>query len=115
MVFMFTGQGSQTPGMGRALYETCSPYRVALDECAQILDPLLSLPLLSLLYGDADPDGERINETVYTQPALFAVEYAMAQMWRAWGVEPACVNRETARQACRDDGTDSQRHDSHRR
>jgi acyl transferase domain-containing protein len=97
VVFMFTGQGSQYPGMGRELFETQLVFRRELEKCAEILKPLLDKSVLEVLFADGGElkDESRpphlLDETQYTQPALFALEYALAAMWRSWGVEPAAV------------------------
>ncbi|MBX6767895.1 MAG: acyltransferase domain-containing protein, partial [Actinomadura rubrobrunea] len=90
VVFLFTGQGPQRVGMARSLYEAQPTFRRALERCDELMRPLLEVPLLSVLYPE-DPDSTLINETTYAQPAMFAVQYAMAEMWRSWGVEPAAV------------------------
>lgn len=88
VAFLFTGQGSQYPGMAASLYETQPAFREAIDQCAAILDRLLDRPLSSLL----DPKvGPALDQTGYTQPVLFAVGYALARLWQSWGVEPAAV------------------------
>ena len=86
VAFLFAGQGAQHPGMGSYLYEHCPVYRHALDRCADILDRLGVRDLQTLL-GDA----ARLEATDVAQPALFALEYALAQTWRAWGIEPAAL------------------------
>jgi acyl transferase domain-containing protein/SAM-dependent methyltransferase/acyl carrier protein len=97
VVFMFTGQGSQYAGMGRDLFETQPVFRRELEKCAEILKPLLDEPLLEVLFADGgEPKGDGpqrhlLDETRYTQPALFALEYALSAMWRSWGVEPTAV------------------------
>lgn len=89
---LFTGQGAQYPGMGRGLYDSCPPFREVVDRCAAILDAsgLLPRPLLSVVFGEEEA-AELLNETAYTQPALFTIEVALYELWRTWGIEPAVV------------------------
>jgi acyl transferase domain-containing protein len=89
VVFLFSGQGSQYRGMARQLYATQPLVRRVLDCCDEILRPLLDVSLCELLFAGAHD--RRLDQTLYTQPALFSVEFALAELWRSWGVVPRAV------------------------
>ncbi|KAM3115388.1 beta-ketoacyl synthase N-terminal-like domain-containing protein [Phormidesmis sp. 146-33] len=90
LAFLFAGQGAQAINMGRQLYETQPMFRQILDKCERILQPFLEVPLLSVLYRDPGL-APLLHQTAYTQPALFVLEYALAQLWLSWGVVPDVV------------------------
>ena len=94
VAFLFTGQGAQYVNMGKQLFETERVFRQAMERCEEILRSLLDRSLLSIIYPAANSAAEAqplIDQTQYTQPALFAIEYALAQLWQSWGVIPAAV------------------------
>lgn len=102
LVFMFSGQGAQHVGMGAALYRTEPAYREAFDACADLLVPTLGRDLRDLVLGDAAAAGppvpgqepetaEPLRRTEFAQPALFAVEYALARLWESWGIRPTAM------------------------
>jgi acyl transferase domain-containing protein len=103
VAFLFPGQGAQHAGMLAGVYDGEALFREQLDHCAELLAPHLGLDVRDLLYPvdpphPPDPDAARheeaapgLEQTAITQPALFAVEYALARQWMAWGVQPAAM------------------------
>jgi amino acid adenylation domain-containing protein len=94
VAFLFPGQGAQYPNMGRELYATERIFREQMDLCSEILKPHLGLDLRHMLYPAAELLEEsrgRLSDTVLTQPALFATEYALARLWMSWGVHPQAM------------------------
>ncbi|MEK8051131.1 amino acid adenylation domain-containing protein [Ideonella sp. DXS22W] len=93
VAFLFSGQGAQAPGMARGLYEAFAVFRAQFDRCAEALRAPLGLDLRDLVFAaPEDPAAAaRLAETCHAQPALFAVEIALAAQWAAWGVTPAAM------------------------
>ncbi len=90
IVFMFAGQGSQYLRMGWGLYREFPAFRRGVEACCDILKPLIHEDLCAVLYGEA-ADSELFSRAYVLQPALFAVEYAMARMLMDWGIQPRAV------------------------
>ena len=94
IMFMFSGQGSQYVDMGRHLHATEPVFRDALERCAQKLQPHLGFDLRTVLHppeAQREAATERLQQTSLTQPALFALEYALAQLWMSWGLKPQAM------------------------
>jgi acyl transferase domain-containing protein/acyl carrier protein len=91
VVFLFPGQGAQYAGMGAGLYRAEPVFRAAMDECAQLLQDRAGLDLLAALFPSGDGEVAGIDETALAQPALFSIEYALAALLRAWGLEPEAM------------------------
>lgn len=86
---LFTGQGSQYAGMGKALYERFPCFRDALDACACDFGDIGGRDLLSVLLDESS--ASMLDRTRYTQPALFALQYALYQLWTSRGLRPDAV------------------------
>ncbi len=112
MIFLLPGIGDHYVGMAHGLYERWQTFRDEVDRCAYILEPYLGVDIRELIYprseswktkgapkgidfkkmlgrhADADPDTSTLNTTLFAQPALFTIEYALARLWQSWGVTP---------------------------
>ncbi|NES40467.1 type I polyketide synthase [Moorena sp. SIO2C4] len=95
IALLFTGQGSQYVNMGRQLYQQAPTFREAINQCEEILSSLETFPnklLQEILYPADDlSDSSLLDQTAYTQPALFAIEYALFKLWQSWGIKPDVV------------------------
>lgn len=94
VIFMFSGQGAQYPDMGRGLYRSEPVFRKAFDRCSRAFRDSSGLDLKPIVFpkkADRERAAEKLKQTQFTQPALFAVEYALAQLWMSWGVRPRAM------------------------
>jgi amino acid adenylation domain-containing protein len=89
VAFMFPGQGAQYAGMGRDLYDRIATFRASVDRCADILQPIIGRDLRALLYEKGD--AQELASTEIAQPALFTVEFALAELLRSYGIAPTAA------------------------
>jgi acyl transferase domain-containing protein len=88
LAMIFSGQGSQYPGMTQDLYRRWPVFKQTIDQCAEYLHGILDIPLQSLLFESSE---QQLQYTRYAQPAIFAVDYALYRLWQSWGIEPDAV------------------------
>ncbi|HSL81216.1 MAG TPA: acyltransferase domain-containing protein, partial [Thermoanaerobaculia bacterium] len=93
VAFLFPGQGSQWVGMGQELWREEPVFREWLEAAAAAVDPLADgWSLLDVLvHGDDRKAAELLERVDVVQPTLFAIQVALAALWRSWGVEPGAV------------------------
>lgn len=94
VAFLFTGQGAQTIDMAKGLYATEPTFRAQVDKACELLKAHLKLDLREILFPAperAEEAAQRLNETGLTQPALFVIEHALAQLWMEWGIRPTAM------------------------
>lgn len=96
VAFLFTGQGAQYHSMGKVFYENQPVFRDAIQTCSTIATMAgLDTKIESLIYDEPSTDDDttttRIDQTLYSQPTTFAIEYALAELWASRGVKPDIV------------------------
>jgi len=93
IAYLFTGQGSQYINMGRQLFETNPVFLSAVEACDRLFTPLLQTSLITLLYPEpgSQSDESSIDKTIYTQPLIFTLQYAILNLWKSLGVTPQAV------------------------
>ncbi|WP_299491653.1 type I polyketide synthase [uncultured Shewanella sp.] len=92
LVFMFPGQGNQYINMARPIYDAYPVFKETFDTCCDLLTPILGRNIKDIIFQEADSQSlEKINETQFTQPALFIVGFAMAKLLASWNMTPSVM------------------------
>ncbi|KZV90645.1 putative non-reducing polyketide synthase, partial [Exidia glandulosa HHB12029] len=89
--FVIGGNGSQFQGMGRTLYETSPSFKKHVDDCDAALAAAGGSGLLRVIRGELDPLAHDFESMLGASAAIFAIGYALGQLWREWGVEPSVI------------------------
>ena len=87
--FVMSGQGPQWWGMGRELMRTEPVFRAAMERCAAAMAPHARFSLFEELARDENET--RLGQTEFAQPAIFAMQISLAELWKSWGIEPSCI------------------------
>ncbi|PWT77347.1 MAG: type I polyketide synthase, partial [Bacteroidetes bacterium] len=90
VAFMFPGQGSQYANMGIEIYRNEPVFRESVDLCSSLLEKIMQEDIRRVIFSSEtdEASNKKINNTYYTQPALFVIEYALAKLWMSWGIHP---------------------------
>lgn len=91
IAFLFSGHGAQYVDMGRNLYHSQPVFRQAFERCDELFQRYIDKSLSEVVFSDQGADGSLLDNMAYAQPALFALQYALAQVWLSWGVKPTVV------------------------
>lgn len=94
VAFLFPGQGAQYVNMGKGLYQEEQLFFRQIRECAEVLAPHLGLDIRTVLYppfAQHETAARQLTQTWITQPVLFVIEYALAQVWAQWGITPQAM------------------------
>jgi acyl transferase domain-containing protein len=92
IIFVFPGQGTQYPGMGSSIYKSESVFKDVFDRCADAFKKYIDEDLRSIVFENmTECNKDKLKNTLYAQPAIFSLEYALACLWLSWGVRPAAL------------------------